>query len=73
MSEEMKKQEDQAQYRHEELNRKYMSQIKDLYETAERSKSDSDKWRKKYQILDKKLKNQAEHFRDEINKLNREL
>ena len=73
LSEEMKKQEEQAQYRHEELNRKYMSQIKDIYETAERNKSDSDKWRKKHQILDKKLRNQAEHFRDEINKLNREL
>ena len=73
MSEEMKKQEEQAQYRHEELNRKYMSQIKDLYETAERNKSDSDKWKKKHQILDKKLRNQGEHFRDEINKLNREL
>ena len=50
-----------------------MSEVKELFEGLERDKSACEKWRKKYELLDVKSRKQAEHYRQEISKLSREL
>ena len=69
----MKRQEEESLKKQEEMGRQHLTEMRDCYETMERDRSDCEKWRKKYELLEVKSKKQIEYYRTEMHKLSREL
>ena len=66
-------QEEEYTQKYEENNRRQMNELKTLSQIAERDRNEASKWRKKYEFLDEKHKKQGIYYKEQINKLHREL
>lgn len=55
------------------MGRQHSLEIKGAYEAEARDKSEAEKWKKKYEVLEARNQKQNIYFKQEIMKLNREL